>query len=521
MATQVQLRRGTATENNSFTGAQGELTFDTTNKRVRVHDGAAAGGFELVTEDASGNINTGTVTAGGLTVDTNTLHVDATNNRVGISTTSPSSYYANHLVVDTGSSVQSGITIVSDTGNSGMFAFADGTSGDQRYRGYLNYNHSNDSLGIGTAGSEAMRLGSDGTVLVGKTASDSDVVGVEVAQDGHVYVTVNNTLPLYINRQSGDELLRFASNGSTVGKIGVTDSGDRIYLAGGGAEGVGIDNGANAFVPTSETGAYKDSHMTLGRSDARFTDLHLSGSIEIQNGTGNTGVGKTALNSNTGANNTALGFEAGYSNSTGVENTYLGRNAGYYVTSGNKNTIVGAFHGNQGGLDIRTSSNNIVLSDGDGNPRIRVDSNGKTFFASSIFLGGSTSSANELDDYEEGTWTPAVSNMTVTGTLTTAGRYTKVGRMVSLMGWISATTSIAHGVSALISGFPFAGATVTGENQSRSAGVIVAGVNADLPSSNHSAACFVDSPNSRAFLGNFTTTAANEYIYINVVYYTA
>ena len=72
MATQVQLRRGTATENNSFTGAQGELTFDTTNKRVRVHDGSAAGGFELVTEDGSGNITTGTVTADGLTVDHNT-----------------------------------------------------------------------------------------------------------------------------------------------------------------------------------------------------------------------------------------------------------------------------------------------------------------------------------------------------------------------------------------------------------------------------------------------------------------
>jgi len=141
-----------------------------------------------------------------------------------------------------------------------------------------------------------------------------------------------------------------------------------------------------------------------------------------------------------------------------------------------------------------------------------------------LYLSGGIqfdSRSNKLDDYEEGTWTPAVSNMTVTGTLTTAGRYTKVGRMVSLMGWISATTSIAHSASALISGFPFAGATVTGENQSRSAGVIVAGANADLPSSNHSAACFVDSPNSRAFLGNFTTTAANEYIYINAVYYTA
>jgi len=55
MATQVQLRRGTATENNSFTGAQGELSYDTTNKRVRVHDGSTAGGFELKTENSSGD----------------------------------------------------------------------------------------------------------------------------------------------------------------------------------------------------------------------------------------------------------------------------------------------------------------------------------------------------------------------------------------------------------------------------------------------------------------------------------
>jgi hypothetical protein len=39
------------------------------------------------------------------------------------------------------------------------------------------------------------------------------------------------------------------------------------------------------------------------------------------------------------------------------------------ITTGSKNTIIGNFAGNQGGLDIRTASNYIVLSDGDGNPR--------------------------------------------------------------------------------------------------------------------------------------------------------
>jgi hypothetical protein len=51
-------------------------------------------------------------------------------------------------------------------------------------------------------------------------------------------------------------------------------------------------------------------------------------------------------------------------------------NAGFYVTTGSKNTIVGQYTGNQHGLDIRTSSNNIVLSDGDGNPRMRIDGDG-------------------------------------------------------------------------------------------------------------------------------------------------
>jgi hypothetical protein len=46
------------------------------------------------------------------------------------------------------------------------------------------------------------------------------------------------------------------------------------------------------------------------------------------------------------------------------------------MTTGAKNTILGSYNGNQGGLDIRTSNNYIVLSDGDGNPRQIIDNNG-------------------------------------------------------------------------------------------------------------------------------------------------
>jgi hypothetical protein len=47
MAYAIQRRRGTATEHNSFTGLAGEITIDTTNNTVRVHDGSTAGGHRL------------------------------------------------------------------------------------------------------------------------------------------------------------------------------------------------------------------------------------------------------------------------------------------------------------------------------------------------------------------------------------------------------------------------------------------------------------------------------------------
>ena len=49
MAKQLQLRKGTATEHNTFTGADGEVTVDTTNKTLRVHDGSTVGGIQLAT----------------------------------------------------------------------------------------------------------------------------------------------------------------------------------------------------------------------------------------------------------------------------------------------------------------------------------------------------------------------------------------------------------------------------------------------------------------------------------------
>jgi hypothetical protein len=119
-------------------------------------------------------------------------------------------------------------------------------------------------------------------------------------------------------------------------------------------------------------------------------------------GTGNAFFGIQAGYLSTGSYNAFLGAYAGY-NSTGSGNTFVGINsttgngAGYNMTTGSDNTILGGYNGNQGSLDIRTSSNNIVLSDGDGNPRGVFNDTG------GMSLGAQPLNVSAIRGYELGT----------------------------------------------------------------------------------------------------------------------
>ena len=205
---------------------------------------------------------------------------------------------------------------------------------------------------------------------------------------------------------------------------------------------------------TNTTGNY--NLAVGGRDSGAWTPLYSN-----TTGSSNTAIGNAALSRNTTAsNNTAVGYQAGYSNTTGELNTFLGYQAGYshttsaynvflgyragysyngslgsnlhvgylagysstgdgntfvgarYIaggtgcgysmTTGSKNSIFGAFSGNQGGLDIRTANNYIVLSDGDGNVRGGWSSSTQAFFVNN------TSRYTQLDWWNNATQKAAI-----------------------------------------------------------------------------------------------------------------
>jgi len=62
-----------------------------------------------------------------------------------------------------------------------------------------------------------------------------------------------------------------------------------------------------------------------------------------------------------------------------------------------------------------------------------------------------SSDTNTLDDYEEGTWTPNSTGITVVGTFSSSGVYTKIGRVVTVIATFAGTTSVAVAAGASFS----------------------------------------------------------------------
>ena len=141
---------------------------------------------------------------GDLTVDTDTLFVDSTNNRVGIGTTSPQAGTGLHIKTGASGATPNGDLIIEDDANvkillscpanTAQIHFGDDAANNV---GKLEYIHSSNSMTFSTDATERMRITSGGDVGVGTTTPSSDISGtatvVEIADNNCASIALNNT----------------------------------------------------------------------------------------------------------------------------------------------------------------------------------------------------------------------------------------------------------------------------------------------------------------------------------------
>ena len=146
------------------------------------------------------------------------MRIDSAGN-VGIGTSSPSSYLAEGSNLVVADSSHTGITLASGASSEGGIFFADGTSGADRYRGIIRYNHSSDYMEFRTDATERMRINSSGSLLVGSSsfsfAGSNDCVQIS-GTEGRINIENDTASTAYA--------LAFYNTNGLVGRISTSGS---------------------------------------------------------------------------------------------------------------------------------------------------------------------------------------------------------------------------------------------------------------------------------------------------------
>jgi len=230
--------------------------------------------FSVFSGEFSQDVTVGgsTTLTGDLTVDTNTLHVDSTNNRVGVGITSPEAL--THIA--------------------GATADADGALGSMSPQLIIEGGNNNNPFELGmdnsgataiaflqsrnkAAGAQILSLNpAGGDVLVGKTSSNTSTVGVEARSNGQLVATLDGGTAFVANRKTSDgDIARFMKDGTHVGSItsraGVVSS----IVLDTRSNGAGFTGSTNKIFPANETGGSSDNTVGLGQSNARFANAFI------------------------------------------------------------------------------------------------------------------------------------------------------------------------------------------------------------------------------------------------------
>jgi len=199
-------------------------------------------------------------------------------------------------------------------------------------------------------------------------------------------------------------------------------------------------NGDNSTIIGYQAGLEADG--TAGNS----TLIGHEAGKHLDDGTYNTAIGIESMKSNSGGSNTAIrntcvGWRSGDLIRTGSDNVVIGHGAEVSATNAVNQIAIGKEA--EGVAD-----NSVVLGNADITDVYMARDSGATVHCAGAVVSeginfpdnaatGHSSDVNTLDNYEEGTWTPVLCNLSATGQEMTmngeqAGTYVKIGRFVHL-----------------------------------------------------------------------------------------
>jgi hypothetical protein len=275
------------------------------------------------------------------------------------------------------------------------------------------------------------------------------------------------------------------------------------------------DSKITALTALTAADPVNDMFPVVDVSDTSMAASGTTKKISVNNILGASGTATLASATITGAltvdTTTLVVNAAGYADRVGIGQatpaTTLDVNGDITQRNGS-GTIIGNIMNSSGLYDVKASANvtGLQLSTAAATPIVfavnnveamRLNSSGNLAFVngkgidfSAVTGGTGTATANVLNDYEEGTWTPVATGLTNVGAVTYTATYTKIGRVVYInlkVSAVTSTTSVAN--TTYFSGLPFNPAqnsTVTAVNEgnitSLGVGLIATGSNLFAPS---------------------------------------
>jgi hypothetical protein len=268
MSTQVQYRRGTAAENDAFTGALAEMTIDTTNGTIRVHNGVTAGGSNIATV-AYVAAQIGSLSANSISSGTSNVRVVSSGGNVATSVGGTS----NVMVVSS-----TDVTITGNLTVTGNATLSGNILGDRIQNGTttidIQSTGGNANITVGGTSNVAV-FATTGAFITGVTSVSGNVTGGNVLTAGLISATGAVTAASVVGGiMTGSSLsVTGTINGTTLTGTGLTVSTGNI-------------TGGNLIL----SGAIEDS----GQLDIRTTASN-SNIVLTPNGTGNVNIGSNVM----------------------------------------------------------------------------------------------------------------------------------------------------------------------------------------------------------------------------------